>query len=73
MLGEVEVNEEEVDWRTEGETQKEEAGGDFDRDHVRQGREEEMNCMVKTLRMFEFGSWEEGTFKADKVPTTTIK
>ena len=64
-LAEVEVNEEEVEWR-----QFEEEGG-LDREQVRQAREEEMNYMVKTLGMFEFGSWQEGTSKAGKAPTTT--
>ena len=64
-LAEVGVNEEEVEWR-----QFEEEGG-LDPEHVRQAREEEMNYMVKTLGMFEFGSWQEGTSKAGKAPTTT--
>ena len=34
--------------RTEGDTQSDE-GGDLDPDHVRQGREEEVNDMAKTL------------------------
>ena len=33
----------------------------MDPEQVRQGREEEMNCMVKKLEMLEFGSWEEAT------------
>ena len=37
------MNEEEIEWRTEGETQFEDVGGDFDLEQVRQGREEEMN------------------------------
>ena len=56
-LAEVEVSGEEVQWRTEGETQFEERG-DLDPEQVRQGREEEMNHMVETLGMFEFGSWQ---------------
>ena len=35
------------------------------------GREEEMNNMVKTLKMFEFGSWEDATSRTSKMPTTT--
>ena len=70
-LAEVEVNEEEVEWRTEGETQFEGEGCDLDPEQVRQGREGEMNYMVKTLGMFEFCSWEEATSKAGKAPTTT--
>ena len=30
-----------------------------------------MNYMVKTLEMFEFGSWEDATSSAGKMPTTT--
>ena len=30
-----------------------------------------MNYVVKTLRVFEFGSWQEATSKAGKAPTTT--
>ena len=37
-LAEVEVNEEEVEWRTEGETQFEEEGGDLDPEQVQVGR-----------------------------------
>ena len=71
-LAEVDVNEEEVECRAEGETQFEEEGGDFDLEQVRQGREEEeMNYMVKTLGTFELGSWEEATSKAGKAPTAT--
>ena len=43
----------------------------MDPEHVRLGREEEMNYMVKTLGMFEFGSWQAATSKAGKAPTTT--
>ena len=46
-------------------------GGDLDQEQVLEGREEEMNSMVKTLVIFEFGSWEEATSKAGKAPTTT--
>ena len=38
---------------------------------MRKGREEEMNYMVRTLEMFEFGSLEEAMPKAGKVPTST--
>ena len=38
---------------------------------VRQVREEEMNHMVKTLGMFEYGSWREATSKAGNASTTT--
>ena len=69
-LGDVEVNVEEVERRTEGETQDEEEGCDLDPEQVRQGREE-MNCIVKTLGMLVFGLWEEATSKTGKVPTTT--
>ena len=56
-------------WR---EAQFEEEEGDLDPEQVRQGREEEeMNCMVGTLRVLEIGSWEETTSKAGKAPTTT--
>ena len=56
---EVEVNEEEEEWMK------------MDPEQVRQGREEEMNHMVKTLKMFEFGSWEDATSRTSKIPTTT--
>ena len=52
------------------ERQFEEESGDLDPEQVRQGREKEMNYMVKTLRMFEFGSCQETTSKAGKAPTT---
>ena len=42
-LAEVEVNEEEVEWRTVGETQCAQEDGDLDPEQVRQGREEEMS------------------------------
>ena len=41
------------------------------REQIRQGREEEMNDKMKTLGMFEFGSWLEATSRAGKAPTTT--
>ena len=66
-LAEVEVNEEEVEWSTEG-AQLEEEGRDLDSEQFRQGREEEMNYMVKTLGTFEFGSWQEATSKAARLP-----
>ena len=56
----MEENEEEVGWRTEGETQLEEDGGDLDPEQVRQA-----------LWMFEFASWHEVTLKAGKAATTT--
>ena len=56
-LAEVEVNEEEVGWRTEAETQFEEEGCDLDPKQVGQGR--------------EFASWHEATSKAGNNPTTT--
>ena len=67
---EVEVNEEEEEWMTEEPRQGDE-GGDLDPEQVRQGREEEMNYMVKTLKMFEFESWEDATSRTSKMPTTT--
>ena len=30
-----------------------------------------MNYMIKTLGMFEFGSWKDAMSKAGKMPTTT--
>ena len=54
------MNEGEVEWRAEGETQQfEEEGGDLVPEQVRQGREEEMNFMVETLGMYDFGSWRD--------------
>ena len=44
---------------------------DLDPEHVRQGRKEEMNCMVKTLEMLELGSWEDTMTRGGKIPTTT--
>ena len=72
-LAEVKVNEkEEVEWGTQGEAPFEEERCDLDPEQVRQGRKEEkMKYMVKTLGMFEFGSWQEATSKAGKAPTTT--
>ena len=71
-LAEVEVNEEEVEWGTQGEAPFEEEQCDLDPEQVRQGRKEEkMNYMVKTLEMFEFGSWQEATLKAGKAWTMT--
>ena len=67
----VEVIEEEVEWRTEGEAHFSEKGGDLDLERVRQGREEEMNYMVRMLGMIRFCSWEEATIKVGKAPTTT--
>ena len=49
-----------VDWKTEGEAQFEEEGGDLDPEQVRQGQEEEMHYMVKELEM-----------EASKGPTVT--
>ena len=48
----------------EEETQFEEVFGDLDLEDVRQGRKEEMNCVAKTLGMFEFGSRQEATFRS---------
>ena len=70
-LREAEVNEKDVAWRTKGENQFEEEGGDLDPEQVRQGRDEEMNCKFNTLGMFEFGSWQEATSKVGKAPTAT--
>ena len=69
-LAEVEVKEEEVEWGTQGEAPFDEERCDLDPEQVRQGREEKVNYMVKTLGMFEFGSWQEATLKAGKAPTT---
>ena len=62
-LAEVEVNEESVRWRKEVETQTEEEGAVSDPEQVRRAPEEEMNFMVRTLEMFDFGSWEEASRK----------
>ena len=53
-VAEVEVNEEEEEeeWMTEEERRQGDHGCDLDPEQVRQGREEEMNFMVKTLKMF---------------------
>ena len=56
---------------TEEASRQDDEGGDLDPEQVRQGREEEMNYMVKTWKMFEFGSWEDATSRAGKMPTTT--
>ena len=70
-VAEVEVNEEEEEWMTEEEPRQGDEGGDLDPEQVRQGREEEMNYMVKMLKMFELGSWEDATSRTNKMPTTT--
>ena len=70
----VEVNElEEVEWRTEEkeELQFETEGSAMDPAQVRQGREVEINYVVKAMEMFEFGSWEDAVTRGGKVPTTT--
>ena len=48
-----------------------EEGGDLDPEQVQQSREEKMSYMVKTLGMFDLGSWEEATSKAAKASATT--
>ena len=68
---EVEVNEKEEEWMNEAEPRRVEEEGDLDPEQVLQGREEEMKYMVKTLVMFEFGSWKDATSRAGKMPTTT--
>ena len=70
-VAEVEVNEEEEEWTTEEEPQRGDEGGDLDPEQVRQGRAEEMNYTVKTLKMFEFGSWDDATSGTSKMPMTT--
>ena len=39
-----------------------EEGDDLDLGHVRQGRAEDMNYMVKPLEMLDCGSWEEPNY-----------
>ena len=56
---------------TEEEPRHGDEGGDLDPEQVRQGREEEMNYMVKTLKMFEFGLWEDATSRTSKMPART--
>ena len=70
-VAEVEVNEEEEEWMTDEESRQVEEGGDLDPEQVRQGRQEEINYIIKTLKMFEFESSEEATSKAGKTPMTT--
>ena len=41
---------------TEEEPRHGDDGGDLDPEQVRQGREEEMNYMIMTLKRFEFGA-----------------
>ena len=60
------MNEEEEEWITEEDPRQGGEGGDLDTEQVRQGREEEMNYMNKTLKMFEFGSWEDATSKNEQ-------
>ena len=69
-VAEVEVNEEE-ERMTDEESRQVEEGSDLDPEQVRQGREEEINYIIKTLKMFEFESWEEATSNAGEMPTTT--
>ena len=72
VVAEVEVNEEEEEeWMTEEESRRGDEGGDLDPEQVRQGLQEEMNYMIKALKMFEFGSWEDVTSRTSKMPTTT--
>ena len=52
------------------EAHNEEEGGDLDLEQVRQGREEETNCMVKTLGMFELWFVRRGSVECAKAPTT---
>ena len=49
-LAEVEENQEEVEWRTEGETQSEEEGGDLDPEQVQQGGEGDETTRPRRLR-----------------------
>ena len=70
-VAEVGVNEEEEEWMTQEESRQVEEGCDLDPEQDRQGREEEIIYISKTLKMFEFESWEEATSKAGKMPTTT--
>ena len=60
-VAEVEVNEGEEEWMTEEGPRQGDEGGDLVQEQVRQGREEEMNYIVKTLKMIEIGSWEDAT------------
>ena len=43
----------------------------MDPEQVRQGREEEMNYIIKTLKMSEFGLWEDATSRTSKMLTRT--
>ena len=52
---EVEVNKQEV------ETEKVEDEEQLDPGLMENGRTQEMDCMVETLKVFEFGSWQEAT------------
>ena len=71
-LAKVDVNERQDEWEAEGyEPQHEEEEEDLDQEQVRRDYEEETNYTVKTLEMFEFGSWEEASSKVGKPPTTT--
>ena len=65
------MNEEEEEWMTEEEPRQGDEGGDLDPEQARQGREEEMNLMVKMLKKFDFGSWDDATSRTSKMPTTT--
>ena len=65
------MDEEEEESMNEGETRHVEEEGDLDPEQVRQGWEEEMNHMVKTLGMFEFGTSKDAMSRAGKMPTTT--
>ena len=62
-FAEVEViQEKEIEWKTQEETQCEREGGELVSEQSRQ---------VKPLEMFEFGSWEEATSKAGNARTAT--
>ena len=69
-VAEVEVNAEEEEWMAEEEPRQGDEGSELDPEQVRQDREEEMNYMIKTLKMFEFESWEDATSRSSKMPTT---
>ena len=70
-LAEVEVNEEEAEWRSEVQTKLGEERAHLELEQVRQSLKEEMNYVVKTLAMFEFDWGQDSTSSGSKASTAT--
>ena len=70
-IAEVEVNEEDPDAEGAGEMQAEEGEQELGPVQVQQERKKELQYIIKTLQLFEFGSLQEATSRGGKAPTTT--